>query len=83
MLIFTALLSGGAARGVVDALAEHVFNDELRKYGERKEKATLPGAPSSRGHCIKTYITHFQEIKQYLNHIHIYGDLCNFQGFPI
>ena len=30
---------GGAARGVVDALAEHVFNDELRKYGERKEKA--------------------------------------------
>lgn len=32
-------MSGGAARGVVDALAEHVFNDELRKYGERKEKA--------------------------------------------
>ena len=36
------VLSGGAARGVVDALAEHVFNDELRKYGERKEKAPPP-----------------------------------------
>jgi hypothetical protein len=30
---------GGAARGVVDALQEHVFNEDLMHYGERRQKA--------------------------------------------
>lgn len=30
---------GGAARGVVDALQEHVFNEDLTAYGERRMKA--------------------------------------------
>eukprot|EP00435_Cladocopium_sp_Y103_P054060 s146_g17.t1 len=30
---------GGAARGVVDALQEHVFNEDLLDYGERRQKA--------------------------------------------
>ena len=29
---------GGAARGVVDALQEHVFNEDLMHYGERRQK---------------------------------------------
>ena len=33
------VFSGGAARGVVDALQEHVFNEDLMHYGERRQKA--------------------------------------------
>ena len=46
---------GGAARGVVDALQEHVFNEDLMHFGERRQKAD--GADEIMGIlCICIYI---------------------------
>ena len=46
---------GGAARGVVDALQEHVFNEDLLHFGERRQKAD--GADEIMGIlCICIYI---------------------------